>query len=97
MRSHWLFEIIDPASLISDDSAGECAGCSGFVEACSRVCGCCRHKEYDFSKSKRGPVVKPKGKTLINDALRGTLNSGQRPVDAKTLRRILREELQKAG
>ena len=35
--------------------------------------------------------------TLINDALRETLNTGQRPVDAGTLRRILREELKKAG
>jgi uncharacterized protein (DUF4415 family) len=81
-------------------------------------------KEYDFSKAKRGPVVKPKGKTriticldddvleafrrlgeeqgrgyqtLINETLRGTLSSAQRPVDAKTLRRILREELRKTG
>jgi uncharacterized protein (DUF4415 family) len=35
--------------------------------------------------------------TLINDALRETLSTDQRPVDAKTLRRILREELKKAG
>ena len=35
--------------------------------------------------------------TLINDALRETLNTGPRPIDAKTLRRILREELKKAG
>ena len=35
--------------------------------------------------------------TLINDALRETLGSVQRPVDAKTLRRILREELKKTG
>ena len=81
-------------------------------------------KEYDFSKAKRGPVVRPKGKiriticldddvieafralgdeqgrgyqTLINEALRENLNATQRPVDAKTLRRILREELKKAG
>ena len=81
-------------------------------------------KEYDFSKAKRGPVIKPKGKTriticldddvleafrklgdeqgrgyqtLINEALRETLNSAQRPVDAKTLRRILREELKNTG
>ena len=81
-------------------------------------------KEYDFSKAKRGPVAKSKGKTritiyldndvieayrkmgdargrgyqtLINDALRETLSTGQRPVDAKTLRRILREELKKTG
>ena len=35
--------------------------------------------------------------TLINDALRETLSKTRRPVDAKTLRRILREELKKAG
>ena len=35
--------------------------------------------------------------TLINDALRETLSAGQNPVDAKTLRRILQEELKKAG
>ena len=81
-------------------------------------------KEYDLSKAKRGPVVKPKGKTritiyldddvieayrqmgdvrgcgyqtLIYEALRETLGTSQRPVDAKTLRRILREELKKTG
>ena len=81
-------------------------------------------KEYDLSKAKRGPVVKPTGKTritiyldddvieayrkmgdqrgrgyqtLINEALRQTLATSQRPVDAKTLRRILREELKKTG
>ncbi len=81
-------------------------------------------KNYDFSKGKRGPVVKPTGKTritiyldddviaayrekgdkmgrgyqtLINDALRKTLGNEQPAVDAKTLRRILREELKKAG
>jgi uncharacterized protein (DUF4415 family) len=35
--------------------------------------------------------------TLINEALRETLGTSQRPVDAKTLRRILREELKEAG
>jgi len=35
--------------------------------------------------------------TLINEALRETLGTSQRPVDARTLRRILREELQKTG
>ena len=81
-------------------------------------------KEYDLRKAKRGPVLKPKGKTritiyldddvieayrkmgdqrgrgyqtLINEALRETLGTSQRPVDARTLRRILREELEKAG
>lgn len=83
-------------------------------------------KNYDFSKGKRGPVIKQTGKTritiyldddviaayrdkgdkigrgyqtLINDALRKTLDNDneQPPVDAKTLRRIIREELKKAG
>ena len=76
--------------------------------------------EYDFSKGRRGAVLKEKGKTritmyvdndilaafrmrgddsgrgyqtLINEALRDFLKTSQRPVDAKTLRRILREEL----
>ena len=80
-------------------------------------------KNYDFSESKRGPVVKSKGKTritiyldddiieayrkqgdelgrgyqtLINDALRKTLDNAKPAVDAKTLRRIIREELKKA-
>lgn len=35
--------------------------------------------------------------TLINDALRETLGRERQSVDAKTLRRILREELKKAG
>ncbi len=35
--------------------------------------------------------------TLINEALRETLGTSHCPVDAKTLRRILREELKKAG
>lgn len=81
-------------------------------------------KEYDFSKGKRGAVIRPTGKTritiyldndvieayrqmgdnagrgyqtLINDALRETLAKKSAPVDARTLRRILREELKKAG
>ncbi|MCJ7815576.1 MAG: BrnA antitoxin family protein [Xanthomonadales bacterium] len=81
-------------------------------------------KEYDFSKGKRGAVLKPQGKTritiylddevietfrskaeeagrgyqtLINDALRQQLSSVSKPVDSKTLRRILREELQKTS
>lgn len=80
-------------------------------------------KEYDFSKGKRGAVIKPTGKTritiyldddvleayrqmgdnagrgyqtLINNALRATLGKKSVAVDAKTLRRILREELKKA-
>jgi len=81
-------------------------------------------KEYDFSKGKRGPVVKPSGKTritiyldddilevfrrraeasgrgyqtLINDALRASLGHEAQAVDARTLRRILREELRRTG
>ena len=79
-------------------------------------------KEYDFSKGKRGAVIKTRGKTritihlddevidafrikaekagrgyqtLINDALRQHLSSTGKPVDSKSLRRILREELNK--
>ena len=81
-------------------------------------------KEYDFSKGRRGSVVKTSGKTritihldnevikafrvrgeklgcgyqtLINAALRDTLGKKSIPVDAVTLRRILREELKKPG
>jgi uncharacterized protein (DUF4415 family) len=79
-------------------------------------------EEYDFSKGKRGEVLKTRGKTritiyldddvidvfrakaeeaccgyqtLINDALRQQLSGSSQPVDRKTLRRILREELKK--
>ena len=79
-------------------------------------------KEYDFSKGKRGTVIKSRGKTritihldddvvdafrvnaekegrgyqtLINDALRQHLTTTGKPVDTRTLRRILREELDK--
>ena len=79
-------------------------------------------KEYDFSKGKRGAVVKSRGKTritihldddviesfrakaekagsgyqtLINDTLRQYLSSTGKPVDTKSLRRILREELKR--
>ena len=81
-------------------------------------------QEYDFSKGKRGPIVKSKGKTrvtmyldndvieafrakgdatgrgyqtLINDSLKEYIARTSKPVDARTLRRILREELKKAG
>ena len=81
-------------------------------------------KEYDFSKGKRGAVIKTRGKTritihldddvidtfraraeasnrgyqtLINEALREYLGSESKPVDSKTLRRILREELHKTS
>ena len=81
-------------------------------------------KEYDFSKGKRGAVIKARGKTritihldddvieafrsksedvgrgyqtLINDALRAYMSSASKPVDSKTLRRILREELNKTS
>ncbi len=79
--------------------------------------------EYDLSKGKQGPVIKPVGKTritihldndiietfrdigdkaglgyqtLINRALCEHLGKVSKPVDASTLRRILREELKKA-
>jgi len=35
--------------------------------------------------------------TMINDALREYLGESQNPIDVKTLRRILREELKRAG
>ena len=35
--------------------------------------------------------------TLINEALREYLGKAKRPIDARTLRRILREELGRAG
>jgi len=35
--------------------------------------------------------------TMINDALREYLGRSARPLDAETLRRILREELKNAG
>ena len=35
--------------------------------------------------------------TIINDALREHLGKTSQPLDARTLRRILREELRKAG
>ena len=35
--------------------------------------------------------------TLINEALRASLSNNESPLDAKTLRRILREELKKTG
>jgi len=81
-------------------------------------------KEYDFSKGKRGAVIKTRGKTritihldddvidafraraeesrrgyqtLINEALREYLASASKPVDSKTLRRILREELHRTS
>ncbi len=79
-------------------------------------------REYDFSKGKRGAVIKSKGKTritilidsdileafreraeevgrgyqtMINDALRQYLGKSKKPIDAETLRRILRQELQR--
>jgi uncharacterized protein (DUF4415 family) len=77
-------------------------------------------KEYDFSRGKRGPVIKSQGKTritimidndviegyrakaeaagrgyqtLMNEILRAALAEDDRPVTAKMLRKILREEL----
>jgi len=35
--------------------------------------------------------------TMINHALREYLGKSRQPIDARTLRRILREELQRAG
>lgn len=35
--------------------------------------------------------------TMINDALRGHLGKTSQPLDARTLRRILREELRRTG
>jgi len=81
-------------------------------------------KEYDFSKGKRGPVMRQRGKTritihiddevleafreradaagrgyqtMINEALREYLGQSRERVDADTIRRIVREELRKAG
>ena len=81
-------------------------------------------KEYDFSKGKRGPVIRQRGKTritihiddevleafrersdavgrgyqtMINEALREHLGQSRDPVDAATIRRIVREELRKTG
>lgn len=81
-------------------------------------------KEYDFSKGRRGPVLKSEGKTritiyidddvleefrergdasgrgyqtMVNQALREYLGRSQPPLDARTLRRILREELKRAS
>jgi len=82
-------------------------------------------KEYDFSKGRRGPVLRaPPGKTrvtirldddildwfrqqvddagggnyqtLINEALRGFLQRRQESLEA-TLRRVIRDELRRAG
>jgi len=77
-------------------------------------------KEYDFSKGRRGAVVRPQGKTRItiyidddvleefreqadragagyqttmNQALREYLGRSVAPLDEKTLRRVIREEL----
>lgn len=35
--------------------------------------------------------------TMINEALRDYLRRGRQPIDASTLRRIIREELRKTG
>ncbi len=82
-------------------------------------------KEYDFSKGRRGPVLKvPPGKTrvtirldddildwfrqsvdnagggnyqtLINAALRGFMQRRQESLET-TLRRVIRDELRRAG
>ena len=82
-------------------------------------------KEYDFSKGRRGPVVRvPPGKTrvtirldddvldwfrdqvnragggnyqtMMNEALREFIGRKREPLES-TLRRVIREELRKAG
>ncbi|MCI0351496.1 MAG: BrnA antitoxin family protein [Acidobacteriales bacterium] len=82
-------------------------------------------KEYDFSKGRRGPVLKvPMGKTritirldddvldwfrqqvddagggnyqtLINEALRSFMHQKQESLET-TLRRVIRDELRRAG
>jgi uncharacterized protein (DUF4415 family) len=82
-------------------------------------------KEYDFSKGRRGPVLKvPPGKTrvtirldndvlewfrqqvddsgggnyqtLINQSLRTFIHQKQEPLEA-TLRRVIRDEIRRAG
>ncbi|HEY9140302.1 MAG TPA: BrnA antitoxin family protein [Bryobacteraceae bacterium] len=82
-------------------------------------------KEYDFSKGKRGPVLRvPPGKTrvtvrldndilgwfrqqvddagggnyqtLINEALRAFMSQRQESLET-TLRRVIRDELRRAG
>ena len=77
-------------------------------------------KEYDFSKGRRGAVIKPQGKTritiyidddvleefrdradragagyqtMMNQALRQYLGKSDVPLDERTLRRVIREEL----
>jgi uncharacterized protein (DUF4415 family) len=35
--------------------------------------------------------------TMVNEALREYLGGGEKPVNAKTLRKIIREELRKTG
>ncbi len=77
-------------------------------------------KQYDFSKGRRGAVVKPRGKTritiyidddvleefreradeagtgyqtMMNEVLRHHLGTSRYPLDEKTLRRVIREEL----
>jgi len=80
--------------------------------------------EHDFSRGRRGAVIRPRGKTritiyleddvlerfreradraglgyqtLIDHALRDHLGEAEPPVNEETLRRILREELQRTG
>ena len=82
-------------------------------------------REYDFSKGKRGPVIRvPKGKTrvtirldddildwfrqqvddagggnyqtLINEALRSFMHQKQESLET-TLRRVIRDEIRRAG
>jgi len=81
-------------------------------------------KEYDFSRAKRGQIIKSSRKTritiyldddvieafkdraeqhgmgyqtLINEALRKHLATQDKPLDQSSFRKILREELSRAG
>jgi uncharacterized protein (DUF4415 family) len=81
-------------------------------------------REYDFTKAKRGAVIRQEGKTritiyldnavldafrahadatgrgyqtMINEVLRAHIENAAKPVDAATIRRIVREELRRTG
>jgi len=63
---------------------------------CLRSAGLMK-KEYDFSRRKRGPVVASQGKTrmtiYLDDEVLERFRTTQRPLTAKQVREILREEL----
>jgi uncharacterized protein (DUF4415 family) len=81
-------------------------------------------KEYDFTKGRRGPVIRPRNKTritihldddvletfraradaagrgyqtMINEALREHIGLSGGRISTEIIRRIVREELRKAG